>query len=381
MKEKIVNNKPYLKGEEMAFVEEAISSNFISGNGPFTKRVQSWLKENLSFPKSLLTTSCTDALEMSALLLELQPGDEVILPSYAFVSIANAFLIHGAKLKFADSKIDHPNIDPDSIERLITEKTKAIVIIHYAGMVVDIERIKNICAKHKIILIEDAAHAIGVKHKDKYLGSYGDLAVISFHESKNITCGEGGCLIINNDRFADRAEILLEKGTNRSAFRRGEVNKYEWVDLGASYLLSDINAAILLGQLHQLSVITDGRRDLWNRYYNALKPLEEKGLVKLAQLNEGQKEHNAHIFYLELKHKIQRDDFLDWMNKSGIWAIFHYLPLHESPFYKDKYKGDALPNSIKFSNCLVRLPLHMHLKDESFNHIIDSCYTYFNNYQ
>ncbi|MCL4168548.1 UNVERIFIED_CONTAM: hypothetical protein GTU68_065707, partial [Idotea baltica] len=198
----------------MAFIEEAISSNFISGNGPFTKRVQSWMIEHFSFPKTLLTTSCTDALEMSALLLDIKPGDEIILPSYAFVSIANAFIIHGATLKFADSENDHPNIDPSSIEQLISEKTKAVVVIHYAGMIVDLTRIQNICAKHNIYLIEDAAHAIGVKYNDRYLGSYGDLSVMSFHESKNITCGEGGCLIVNNDQFSDRAEILLEKGTN-----------------------------------------------------------------------------------------------------------------------------------------------------------------------
>jgi len=361
----------------MAFIEEAISSNFISGNGPFTHRVQSWMSEKFSFPKTLLTTSCTDALEMSALLMDIQAGDEVILPSYAFVSIANAFLIHGASLKFADSTDIHPNVDPTSIEKLITEKTKAIVVIHYAGMAVDIQRIKNICLEHNIYLIEDAAHAIGVKYQDQYLGTYGDLGVMSFHESKNITCGEGGCLIINNDRFSERAEILLEKGTNRSAFRKGETKKYEWVDIGASYLLSDINAAMLLGQLHQLEKINSGRRRLWYKYYEALKPLEEKGLLKLPQLNEDQTEHNAHIFYLELKHQLQRDDFLEWLNKAGIWAIFHYLPLHSSPYFKDKYHGESLPNAVKFSNNIVRLPLHMHINDEDFKHIIKCCKVYF----
>jgi len=350
--EKIANNKPYLQGEEMAFIEEAISSNFISGNGPFTHRVQSWFQENFSFPKTLLTTSCTDAL-------------------------ANAFLIHGATLKFADSSVDHPNVDPSSIEQLITAKTKAIVVIHYAGMAVDIPRIKNICAKHNIYLIEDAAHAIGVKYQNQYLGTYGDLSVMSFHESKNITCGEGGCLIINNEIFSERAEILLEKGTNRSAFRKGEVNKYEWVDIGASYLLSDINAAMLLGQLHQLEKINEGRRKLWHKYYHALKPLEERGLLKLPQLNEDQKGHNAHIFYLELKHQLQRDDFLEWLNKAGIWAIFHYLPLHQSPYFKEKYQGEALPHAVKFSNTIVRLPLHMHISEDHFHHIIKSCKVYF----
>jgi len=376
--EKIANNKPYLQGEEMAFIQEAISSNFISGNGPYTKKVQSWFSENFLFPKTLLTTSCTDALEMSALLLDIKPGDEVILPSYAFVSVANAFLLHGASLRFADSTSHHPNIDPSSIEELITEKTKAIVIIHYAGMAVDLKRIKNICAKHNIYLIEDAAHAVGVKHKNHYLGTYGDLSVMSFHESKNITCGEGGCLIINNDQFSERADILLEKGTNRSAFRKGQVNKYEWVDLGASYLLSDLNAAMLLGQLHQLQFINEGRRTLWNKYYDALKPLEEKGLLKLPHINEDQKGHNGHIFYLELKHHLQRDDFLEYMDKAGIWAIFHYLPLHKSPYYKDKYQGKPLPNAEKFSNAIVRLPLHLHINDESFNYIIKCCRDYFN---
>ena len=378
MKEKkILNNKPFLEGQEMAFIQEAISCNFISGNGPFTKRCQDWFTENFSFPTTLLTTSCTDALEMSALLLDLKPGDEVILPSYCFVSVANAFLLHGATLRFADSTEGHPNIDPKSIESLVNKKTKAIVVIHYAGMAVDLDAISNICAKHNIYLIEDAAHAVGVKHKDKYLGTYGDLAAMSFHESKNISCGEGGCLIINNEKFKARAEIILEKGTNRTQFRRGEINKYEWVDLGASYLLSDINAAMLLAQLEQLKHINTKRRALWDRYFDALKPLEDEGKLLLAKVPKGAEGHNAHIFYIKLKHKLQRDDFLEWMNKAGIWAIFHYLPLHNSPFFKEKYHGEALPNSIEFANTIVRLPLHLYISDQDFDHIINSCKVYF----
>lgn len=378
MKEnKILNNKPFLEGQEMAFIQEAISCNFISGNGEFTKRCQEWFREKFHFPTTLLTTSCTDALEMSALLLDLKPGDEVILPSYSFVSVANAFLLHGATLRFADSSPDHPNIDPDSIRSLVNEKTKAIVVIHYAGMAVDLASIMDICAKHNIYLIEDAAHAIGVKYKEKYLGSYGDLSVMSFHESKNITCGEGGCLIINNESFKERAEIILEKGTNRSKFRRGEVNKYEWIDIGASYLLSDINAAMLLGQLHQMEYINEKRRELWSKYYEALKPLEEEGLISLPQIPDGAENHNAHIFYVRLKHQLQRDDFLDWMNKAGIWAIFHYLPLHNSPYYSDKYEGAPLSNAIGFAKTIVRLPLHLYITEQQFAHIINCCLVYF----
>ena len=361
----------------MAFIQEAISCNFIAGNGPFTKRCQDWFSQNFSFPKTLLTTSCTDALEMAALLLELEPGDEVILPSYCFVSVANAFLLHGATLRFADSTESHPNIDPNSVASLVNEKTKAIVVIHYAGIAVNLKSIKDICGKHNIYLIEDAAHAIGVKYQDKYLGSFGDLSVISFHESKNITCGEGGCLILNNDKFADRAEILLEKGTNRTQFRKGEVNKYEWVDLGASYLLSDINAAMLLGQLHQLEYINKQRISLWQKYYDALKPMADQGFFRLPQIPTHNSDHNAHIFYIQLKHQLQRDDFLDWMNKSGIWAIFHYLPLHLSPYYKNKYVGPELANSVRFSKTIVRLPLHLYITEDNFEHIINCCKVYF----
>ena len=378
MKEyKILNNKPFLEGQEMAFIQEAISCNFISGNGPFTKRCQQWFSDHFSFPTTLLTNSCTDALEMSALLLDLQPGDEVILPSYCFVSVANAFLLHGATLRFADSTKEHPNIDPESIRSLVNEKTKAIVVIHYAGMCVDLESITDICAKQNICLIEDAAHAIGVKHQDKYLGSYGDLSVISFHESKNISCGEGGCLIVNNEKYKSRAEIILEKGTNRSDFRRGEVNKYEWIDIGASYLLSDINAAMLLAQLEQLDYINNKRRDLWNKYYTALKPLEEEGKLSLMHIPKGAEDHNAHIFYIQLKHKLERDDFIAWMKTAGIWAIFHYLPLHSSPYFKDKYTGVELSNSVNFANTIVRLPLHLYITGENFEYIIKSCKLYF----
>lgn len=361
----------------MAFIQEAISCNFISGNGPFTKRCQEWFKAQFDFPSTLLTTSCTDALEMAALLLELKPGDEVILPSYSFVSVANAFLLHGATLKFADCDDHHPNISLKSIEQLINPKTKAIVVIHYAGMAVDLEGIMDICAKHNITLIEDAAHAIGVKYKNKYLGNFGDLSVMSFHESKNITCGEGGCLIINNEKFKNRAEILHEKGTNRTQFRRGEINKYEWLDLGASYLLSDINAAMLLGQLEQLELINSKRRTLWNKYFHALKAIESKGFIKLPNIPPGAENHNAHIFYIQLKNKLQRDDFLHWMNQSSIWAIFHYLPLHKSPFFRDKYEGEELPNTIEFSNTLVRLPLHLYISEKEFKHIINCCILYF----
>ena len=372
-------NKPYLTGKEMQYIEDAVKSWKISGNGLFTKKCQEFFEKELGFKKTLLTTSCTDALEMAAILADIKVGDEVIVPSFTFVSTALAFVRQGADIVFADSYSDNPNIDADQIEALITEKTKAIVVVHYAGVACDMNKIMSIANKHGIIVIEDAAQAIDSYYisKDgtkKALGSIGHLSAFSFHETKNIISGEGGMLCINDDRFIQRAEIIWEKGTNRSQFFRGEVDKYSWVDTGSSFLPSEIISAFLWAQIENMRDIQDKRIKIWNRYYEGLSSFEPVSIKKLKlPLVPEYATNNAHMFYLVCDNVDDRTRFIQHLKDKGILSVFHYLSLHKSSYY-EKYstRKSELPNSDIFSDCLVRLPLFYELTDEQVEYIINT---------
>ncbi|GAB1448376.1 dTDP-4-amino-4,6-dideoxygalactose transaminase [Bacteroidota bacterium] len=366
-------NKPYLTGKEAHYMYQAVYSGKISGDGLFTKKCHTWFEEKFGFRKVLLTTSCTDALEMAALLINIQPGDEVIMPSYTFVSTANAFVLRGAKIVFADSRKDHPGMDEDSLEALITPKTKAIVPVHYAGVACDMAKIMALAQKFKLFVIEDAAQAIASFYTfpdgtTKPLGSIGHLAAFSFHETKNIMSGEGGMLVINDEQFISRAEIIREKGTNRSAFFRGEVDKYNWVDMGSSFLPSDILAAFLYAQLENLDLIQSKRLQLWNCYFRELATIVSELGLKLPVLPDFAS-NNAHMFYLVCKDLEQRTRIIEQLKNKGILAVFHYLSLHKSAFYQERYLGPELPESDRYSNTLLRLPLFFELQEEQVKEI------------
>lgn len=359
-------NKPYLTGKEAHYIYQAVQSEFIAGNGAYTKRCHGFFEERYGFGKCLLTTSGTDALEMAALLCDIREGDEVIMPSYTFVSTANAFVLRGAKIVFVDCREDHPGINEDDIEALITEKTKVIVVVHYGGVSCDMDKIVALADEYRILIVEDAAHAIdsyytGKSGVKKALGSIGHFAAFSFHETKNITCGEGGMFIANDKRFQARAEIIWEKGTNRSAFFRGEVDKYNWIDIGSSFQPSEINAAFLWAQLENLDWIQDKRIQHWLVYQEGLHRWAKDCGVQLPNIPE-YASNNAHMFYLicpSLKHRKQ---LLNCLNKNGVQAVFHYQSLHNSPFYRKKHDGRVLSESERYSNCLVRLPLYIQLE-------------------
>ena len=372
-------NKPYLTGKEMQYIEEAVKSGKISGNGFFTKKCQEFFEKEFGFKKTLLTTSCTDALEMAAILADIKEGDEVIVPSFTFVSTALAFVRQGADIVFADSYSDNPNINADQIEALITEKTKAIVVVHYAGVACDMDKIMSIANKHGIIVIEDAAQAIDSYYisKDgtrKALGSIGHLSAFSFHETKNIISGEGGMLCINDDHFIQRAEIIWEKGTNRSQFFRGEVDKYSWVDTGSSFLPSEIISAFLWAQIENMKDIQDKRIKIWNCYYEGLSSFEPVSIKKpKLPLIPAYATNNAHMFYLVCDNVDDRTKFIQHLKDKGILSVFHYLSLHKSSYY-EKYstRKSELPNSDMFSDCLVRLPLFYELTNEQVEYIINT---------
>jgi dTDP-4-amino-4,6-dideoxygalactose transaminase len=377
-------NKPYLTGKETHYIYEAVNSGKISGNGMFTQRCQSYFENRYGFKKCLLTTSCTDALEMAALLCNIQPGDEVIIPSYTFVSTALAFVRQGATIIFADSYADNPNIDADNIEALITPRTKVIVPVHYAGVACDMDKIMSIANKYNLLVVEDAAQAVDSYYSEarakgqeaRALGSIGHLAAFSFHETKNIISGEGGMLAINDDRFVHRAEIIWEKGTNRAEFFRGEVNKYGWVDTGSSFLPSEVIAAFLWAQIENLEDIQLRRKAIWNQYYEGLKPLADKGFFSLPTF-PSYATNNAHMFYLVCNSLDERTRFIAHLKQHKILSVFHYLSLHSSPYYLDKYKGDALPNCDHFADCLVRLPLFYELSEVNIDRIIHAINTFF----
>jgi len=364
-------NKTYFTGQETNYILEAVAKRKISGNGYFTLKCQEFFEKKYGFRKCLLTTSCTDALEMAAILLDVQSGDEIIIPSYTFVSTANAFVLRGAKIIFIDSSAQHPNMDAEAIEKLITPKTKAIVPVHYAGMACDMEKIMTLANKHNLFVVEDAAQSIDSYFKDKPLGGIGHLAAFSFHETKNIISGEGGMLVINDQRFEKRAEIIWEKGTNRSAFFKGEVDKYGWVDIGSSFLPSDIIAAFLFAQLENLSDIQKKRIHIWERYNNGLKNLEKNKKAKLPTIPD-YATNNAHMFYLDCLHEATKDRLMMHLKEKGINAVFHYLSLHKSPFYSDKHDGRQLPWSDHYSTCLVRLPFYYELSADDQDYIIQS---------
>ena len=358
-------NKPHLTGKEAHYMYQAVAEGKLSGNGAFTKRCQQFFEERYGFKKCLLTTSCTDALEMAAILCDIQLGDEVIVPSYTFVSSALAFVRAGAKIIFADSMAENPNIDAEKIESLITPRTKAIVPVHYAGVACDMDRIMEIAEKHNLIVVEDAAQAIDSYYKDRPLGAIGHLSAFSFHETKNIIAGEGGMLCINDERFIRRAEIIWEKGTNRAEFFRGEVNKYGWVDTGSSFLPSEVVAAFLWAQLEHLDEIQARRKHLWELYNTCLLPLTSNLSPKLAlPVIPSYATNNAHMFYLVCNSLEERTTLIKHLKDNGVLAVFHYLSLHSSPYYQEKHDGRALPECDRYADCLVRLPMYYDLKDE-----------------
>jgi dTDP-4-amino-4,6-dideoxygalactose transaminase len=358
-------NKPYLTGKETDYIHDAVSTGKISGNGKYTVLCQDFFEEKYGFGKCLLTTSCTDALEMAALLIDIKPGDEVIMPSYTFVSTANAFVLRGAKIVFADSCKDNPNIDADTLESLITPRTKAIVPVHYAGIACDMDTIMGVAEKHSLYVVEDAAQAIdsyyigrdGVK---RALGSIGHLAAFSFHETKNIISGEGGMLVVNDPKFAARAEIIWEKGTNRSAFFRGEVDKYGWVDVGSSFLPSEIVAAFLWAQLENLEAIQQERKRHWDNYRARLAGWAAVSNVQLPSIPAAAT-NNAHMFYIVCSSLEQRAGFINKLKAKNILSVFHYISLHESPFYKENHDGRVLPETQRYTDTLLRLPMYFEL--------------------
>ncbi|GHU72183.1 dTDP-4-amino-4,6-dideoxygalactose transaminase [Spirochaetia bacterium] len=363
------NVPPYL-GTELDYIQKVLENHKLCGDGQFTKDCHQWFKENTGTIQSLLTTSCTHALEMSAFLADINPGDEVIMPSYTFVSTANAFVLRGAKIIFVDIRPDTMNIDEKIIEAAITPKTKAIVPVHYAGVSCEMDTILDIAHKYNLWVIEDAAQGIGSTYKGKPLGTIGDMGCYSFHETKNISCGEGGALLMQDEKLIERAEIIREKGTNRSKFWRGQVDKYTWVDIGSSYLPSEFNAAYLYMQLQNLNRINNDRIKTWNLYYEGLKPLAQKGFIELPVIPE-ECQHNAHMFYIKLRDIEERSSLIDHLKQCDISAVFHYIPLHSSPagrIYGCFYGDDIW--TTKESERLLRLPLYYGMNNSDVDSVV-----------
>ena len=363
-------NRPYSTGKEETYIIDAVRNKKLSGNGKYTKLCQSLFEERYNVQKVLLTTSCTDALEMSAILTNIKEGDEVIVPSYTFVSSALAFIRERATIVFADSQPNHPNIDASKIESLISPKTKAIVVVHYAGIACEMDEIMALAKKYKLCVIEDAAQAINSLYKTQYLGTIGDLGAFSFHETKNIQCGEGGLITINNKKFENRAEIIWEKGTNRAEFFRGEVNKYGWVDTGSSFLPSEISSAYLFAQLENIDLIQSKRIELWERYNSNLKEASQLFNFNLPKTPD-YATNNAHMFYIIVENIETRSQLISFLKEQNIHAVFHYLALHNSDYYSNlkSQKEIDLPNAVKFENQLLRLPLYFDLKIEDVDFI------------
>ena len=365
-------NKPPYTGNEEQYILESMKSSKISGDGDYTKRCHKWFEEKLNCKKALLTTSCTHALEMAAILLDIKKGDEVIMPSYTFVSTANAFVLRGAKIVFVDIRPDTMNIDESKIEQAITEKTKAIIPVHYAGVSCEMDTIMVLADKYNLFVVEDAAQAIMSTYNDKPLGTIGHLGTYSFHETKNYTSGgEGGLLIINDEKFIQRAEIIREKGTNRSLFFRGMVDKYSWVDIGSSYLMNDLSAAYLWGNLEKANEINQNRLRTWNNYYIGLKELEEKGLIETQTIPKDCM-HNAHMFYIKVKDLKTRTQLLTYLKNNGVLAVFHYIPLHSAKAGLNFGRFDGIDQfTTKESERLIRLPMYYDLDNKEVSYIIN----------
>lgn len=400
----ILFNKPFLTGKEAHYIYQAVYSGKLSGNGVYTKKCQKFFEDHYGFKKALLTTSCTDALEMAAILCDIKPGDEVIAPSYTFVSTVLAFVRQGAKIVFCDSCKDNPNIDADKIEALITPRTKVIVPVHYAGVACDMDKIMDIANRHNLLVVEDAAQAIDSYYKDRALGSIGHLGCFSFHETKNIIAGEGGLLTINDPRFIRRSEIIWEKGTNRSEFFRGEVNKYGWVDTGSSFLPSELISAFLWAQIENMDMIQTRRKEIWEQYYTGLKDLADKEFLQLPII-PNYATNNAHMFYIVCRSLKERSALIKYLKDKDILSVFHYLSLHRSGYYTShadvrpdnlqkletlsvtnfdgttdeevQVVGLDLPNCDHFADCLLRLPMYYELSDDEVNKIINEIIVFF----
>lgn len=361
-------NRPFVAGKEAENVQHVLASRKFSGDGVFTRNCEQFFEQKFGFGKTLLTPSCTHALEMAALLVNIQPGDEVIMPSYTFVSTANAFALRGAKIVFADSCSNHPNIDPNEVAKLVTPKTKAIVAVHYGGIGCDMNALGEIARKNNIHVVEDAAHSFYARQNNKYLGTFGSISAMSFHETKNVSCGEGGLITINDKSLQQRAEIIREKGTNRKAFSRKETDHYSWVDVGSSYLPSEFSAAILWAQLEQAEAVTYKRVILWHRYHEQLKSLTEAGFFGVAD----EVTSNGHLYYIVCKSLEERSALTKHLSSNGIDAVFHYLSLHSSPYFSKQHDGRQLPNSDRFMYCLLRLPMYYDLEIADVDRVCDA---------
>ncbi|KAF6578988.1 dTDP-4-amino-4,6-dideoxygalactose transaminase [Paenibacillus sp. EKM212P] len=373
-------NVPAIVGKEGEYVEKSFSSGHLSGDGEFTRLCANWFERTFDVKKTLITTSCTHALEMAAILLDIQQGDEIIMPSYTFVSTANAFVLRGAKIVFVDIRPDTMNINEDLIEDGITDKTKAIVPVHYAGVACDMDKILELANRYNLAVVEDAAQGILSEYKGRKLGTLGHLGCISFHETKNVHCGEGGALLVNDETFMEKAEIIREKGTNRSKFFRGQVDKYTWVDIGSSYLPSELNTAFLMAQLEASEMITKNRLVSWNLYFNLLQPLSELNLIDVPfiPLNST---HNAHMFYIKVRDLEIRTELLNFLKRHEIMAVFHYVPLHssEAGLKHSSFIGEDAYTT-RESERLIRLPLYYNIKESDINKIVDCIYDFFRQY-
>lgn len=375
--EMITFNVPPYTGNEIKYIEQAVKNKKICGDGAFTKQCNAWIEERFHAQKALLTTSGTTALEMATLLCDLKEGDEVILPSYTFSSTATSVVLTGATLVFVDIRPDTMNIDETKIEPAITSKTKAIIAVHYAGVACEMDTIMDIARRHNLLVIEDAAQGVMSTYKGRALGTIGDFGCYSFHETKNYSMGEGGAIIINNPEYNEKAEILREKGTNRAKFFRGQVDKYTWVDYGSSYLPSDLNAAYLWAQLEKADEINNNRLESWNKYYSALKPLEDQRLIELPII-PNECEHNAHMFYVKLKNLKERTEFIKYLKENGVQSSFHYVPLHSAPagIKFGRFDGEDQYTTTE-SERLTRLPMYYGLTDEDQKKVISNIYSYF----
>lgn len=374
---KVPFNRPAVAGNELEYIQEAIKRGQLSGDGYFTKECHRWLEKEVGCKKALLTHSCTAALEMAAILADIQPGDEVIMPSYTFVSTANAFVLRGGIPVFVDIRPDTMNIDESLIETAITEKTRAIVPVHYAGVSCEMDTIMQLAKKYNLLVIEDAAQGIMSKYKGRPLGSMGHMAAFSFHETKNISCGEGGALLINDSLYIDRAEIIREKGTNRSKFFRGEVDKYTWVDIGSSYLPGEMNAAFLYAQMENASKITDRRLQIWDLYFKGLEPLAVENSVELPFIPD-YCVHNAHMFYIKVKNQVERASLIKYLKAHKVNSVFHYIPLHSSEKGRSYlFKAGEKDYTNRESERLLRLPLYYDLGKEKAEKVVKLIFEYF----